>query len=108
MKSQKNTKKKHRVFFKFKCFLVFAFLNVIVFCFEFLYRLLGANSTESVRCSYYSNCNESDLRLSGDNTCTDSLVTALDDEALLICDAGSEMARTKVSFFLSSDKTRSK
>uniref|UniRef100_T1GKV4 Ion transport N-terminal domain-containing protein n=1 Tax=Megaselia scalaris TaxID=36166 RepID=T1GKV4_MEGSC len=60
--------------------------------------LLGANSTESVRCSYYSNCNESDLRLSGDNTCTDSLVTALDDEALLICDAGSEMARTKVHF----------
>ena len=57
---------------------------------------MGANSTESVRCSYYSNCNESDLRISGDNTCTDSLVTALDDEALLICDAGSEMARTKV------------
>lgn len=40
--------------------------------------------------------NESDLRRSFENTCTDSLVTAFDDEALLICDQGNEMARTKV------------
>ncbi|XP_037031738.1 potassium voltage-gated channel subfamily H member 8 isoform X6 [Bradysia coprophila] len=62
-------------------------------------RLLGTVSTDSVRCSHYISNNESDLRISSiDNTCTDSLVTALDDEALLICDAASEMARTKVHF----------
>lgn len=61
--------------------------------------LLGTVSTDSVRCSHYISNNESDLRISSiDNTCTDSLVTALDDEALLICDAASEMARTKVHF----------
>ncbi|CAD7077605.1 unnamed protein product [Hermetia illucens] len=60
--------------------------------------LLGTASSESVRCSYCSNFNESDLRVSVENTCTDSLVTAIDDEALLICDPGNEMARTKVHF----------
>ncbi|XP_037904898.1 uncharacterized protein LOC119647771 isoform X4 [Hermetia illucens] len=54
-------------------------------------RLLGTASSESVRCSYCSNFNESDLRVSVENTCTDSLVTAIDDEALLICDPGNEM-----------------
>uniref|UniRef100_A0A1B0FLN3 Ion transport N-terminal domain-containing protein n=1 Tax=Glossina morsitans morsitans TaxID=37546 RepID=A0A1B0FLN3_GLOMM len=38
------------------------------------------------------------VRISFENTCTDSLVTAFDDEALLICDQGNEMARTKVHF----------
>lgn len=42
--------------------------------------------------------NENDLRISFENTCTDSLVTAFDDEALLICDQGTEMARAKVLF----------
>lgn len=61
-------------------------------------RLLGTVSSDSIRCANFININESDLRISSvDNTCTDSLVTALDDEALLICDAASEMARTKVS-----------
>lgn len=32
-----------------------------------------------------------------DNTCTDSLVTALDDEALLINDYMNDMAKSKVS-----------
>jgi len=44
------------------------------------------------------NVNENDLRISFENTCTDSLVTAFDDEALLICDQGTEMARTKVLY----------
>ncbi|XP_032591297.1 uncharacterized protein LOC6559716 isoform X3 [Drosophila grimshawi] len=63
-------------------------------------RLLNGDSEESVRCSYCSvlNVNENDLRISFENTCTDSLVTAFDDEALLICDQGTEMARTKVHF----------
>ncbi|XP_041563652.1 uncharacterized protein LOC108149735 isoform X7 [Drosophila elegans] len=63
-------------------------------------RLLSGDSEESVRCSYCSvlNVNENDLRISFENTCTDSLVTAFDDEALLICDQGTEMARTKVHF----------
>ncbi|XP_030388334.1 uncharacterized protein LOC115634622 isoform X3 [Scaptodrosophila lebanonensis] len=56
-------------------------------------RLLRGDSEESVRCSYCSvlNVNENDLRISFENTCTDSLVTAFDDEALLICDQGTEM-----------------
>ncbi|XP_017132996.1 uncharacterized protein LOC108149735 isoform X6 [Drosophila elegans] len=56
-------------------------------------RLLSGDSEESVRCSYCSvlNVNENDLRISFENTCTDSLVTAFDDEALLICDQGTEM-----------------
>ncbi|KAH8369694.1 hypothetical protein KR093_000622 [Drosophila rubida] len=63
-------------------------------------RLLNGDSEESVRCSYCSvlNVNENDLRISFENTCTDSLVTAFDDEALLICDQGTEMARAKVHF----------
>ncbi|XP_055921622.1 potassium voltage-gated channel subfamily H member 7 isoform X3 [Eupeodes corollae] len=61
-------------------------------------RLVCGDSEESVRCSYCSTLNENDLRISFENTCTDSLVTAFDDEALLICDQGSEMARTKVHF----------
>lgn len=46
-----------------------------------------------MRCSYCSvlNVNDNDLRISFENTCTDSLVTAFDDEALLICDQGTEM-----------------
>ncbi|XP_023295696.2 uncharacterized protein LOC111678541 isoform X2 [Lucilia cuprina] len=64
-------------------------------------RLLRRDSEDSsVRCSYCSvlNVNENDLRRSFENTCTDSLVTAFDDEALLICDQGNEMASTKVHF----------
>ncbi|XP_011192997.1 uncharacterized protein LOC105218854 isoform X2 [Zeugodacus cucurbitae] len=61
-------------------------------------RLIHGDSEESVRCSYCSVLNENDLRISFENTCTDSLVTAFDDEALLICDQGNEMARTKVHF----------
>lgn len=60
--------------------------------------MLGTVSSDSIRCTNFINSNESDLRISSvDNTCTDSLVTALDDEALLICDASNEMARTKVN-----------
>lgn len=60
--------------------------------------MLGTVSSDSIRCTNFINSNESDLRISSvDNTCTDSLVTALDDEALLICDATNEMARTKVN-----------
>lgn len=64
--------------------------------------MLNGDSEESVRCSYCSvlNVNENDLRISFENTCTDSLVTAFDDEALLICDQGTEMARAKVLFVL--------
>ncbi|XP_036330183.1 uncharacterized protein LOC118742311 isoform X3 [Rhagoletis pomonella] len=54
-------------------------------------RLIHGDSEESVRCSYCSVLNENDLRISFENTCTDSLVTAFDDEALLICDQGNEM-----------------
>ncbi|XP_012157767.1 uncharacterized protein LOC101462046 isoform X3 [Ceratitis capitata] len=54
-------------------------------------RLIHGDSDESVRCSYCSVLNENDLRISFENTCTDSLVTAFDDEALLICDQGNEM-----------------
>ncbi|XP_067629788.1 uncharacterized protein Ih isoform X3 [Eurosta solidaginis] len=61
-------------------------------------RLIHGDSEESVRCSYCSVLNENDLRISFENTCTDSLVTAFDDEALLICDQGNEMARIKVHF----------
>lgn len=66
------------------------------------FSLLNGDSEESVRCSYCSvlNVNENDLRISFENTCTDSLVTAFDDEALLICDQGTEMARAKVLFVL--------
>lgn len=70
--------------------------NEVCLLFVSNYRLLGAASSESIRCSNFINIYESDLRISVDNTCTDSLVTALDDEALLICDTANEMARTKV------------
>uniref|UniRef100_A0A1A9ZPC9 Ion transport N-terminal domain-containing protein n=1 Tax=Glossina pallidipes TaxID=7398 RepID=A0A1A9ZPC9_GLOPL len=68
--------------------------------FQVVGKLLRRDSEDSVRCSYCSvlNVNENDLRISFENTCTDSLVTAFDDEALLICDQGNEMARTKVHF----------
>uniref|UniRef100_A0A8W7Q344 Ion transport domain-containing protein n=1 Tax=Anopheles coluzzii TaxID=1518534 RepID=A0A8W7Q344_ANOCL len=48
--------------------------------------------------SNLSNQNDTDLRVSIDNTCTDSLVTALDDEALLITDYMNDMAKSKVHF----------
>lgn len=69
---------------------------------RYYFSLLNGDSEESVRCSYCSvlNVNENDLRISFENTCTDSLVTAFDDEALLICDQGTEMARAKVLFVL--------
>ncbi|XP_021700037.1 uncharacterized protein LOC5569977 isoform X4 [Aedes aegypti] len=62
-------------------------------------RLFNAASTDSIR--FHSNLlnqNENDLRVSIDNTCTDSLVTALDDEALLINDYINDMAKSKVHF----------
>ncbi|XP_055374642.1 potassium voltage-gated channel subfamily H member 7 isoform X3 [Condylostylus longicornis] len=61
-------------------------------------RILGGNSTDSIRCSYCSTVNQSDLKISVENTCTDSLVTAIEDEALLICESINGMARTKVHF----------
>ena len=80
-------------------FEIILFLKNISF---FFCRLLRRDSEDSsVRCSYCSvlNVNENDLRRSFENTCTDSLVTAFDDEALLICDQGNEMASTKVYFY---------
>lgn len=68
--------------------------------------MLGTVSSDSIRCTNFINSNESDLRISSvDNTCTDSLVTALDDEALLICDATNEMARTKVNQSINQNST---
>lgn len=77
-------------------------LNKLFGFFRYYFSLLNGDSEESVRCSYCSvlNVNENDLRISFENTCTDSLVTAFDDEALLICDQGTEMARAKVLFVL--------
>lgn len=60
-------------------------------------RLFSAASSDSIRFhSNLSNQNDTDLRVSIDNTCTDSLVTALDDEALLITDYMNDMAKSKV------------
>ncbi|XP_049536629.1 uncharacterized protein LOC125951695 isoform X3 [Anopheles darlingi] len=62
-------------------------------------RLFSAASSDSIRFhSNLSNQNDTDLRVSIDNTCTDSLVTALDDEALLITDYMNDMAKSKVHF----------
>lgn len=61
--------------------------------------MFNAASTDSIR--FHSNLlnqNENDLRVSIDNTCTDSLVTALDDEALLINDYINDMAKSKVTY----------
>ncbi|XP_063702887.1 uncharacterized protein LOC134832701 [Culicoides brevitarsis] len=62
-------------------------------------RLFSAASSDSIR--FHSNLlsrNDNDLRISLDNTCTDSLVTALDDEALLINDYMNDMSKSKVHF----------
>lgn len=61
-----------------------------------LARLFSAASSDSIR--FHSNLlsHDNDLRVSIDNTCTDSLVTALDDEALLINDYMNDMSRSKV------------
>uniref|UniRef100_A0A182P4F0 Ion transport domain-containing protein n=1 Tax=Anopheles epiroticus TaxID=199890 RepID=A0A182P4F0_9DIPT len=62
-------------------------------------RLFSAASSDSIRFhSNLSNQHDTDLRVSIDNTCTDSLVTALDDEALLITDYMNDMAKSKVHF----------
>ncbi|XP_031635356.1 uncharacterized protein LOC116348475, partial [Contarinia nasturtii] len=88
------TTNKSKLLFIKKIFNLYIFLIVLR-----SFRLLGTVSSDSIRCTNFINSNESDLRISSvDNTCTDSLVTALDDEALLICDATNEMARTKVHF----------
>lgn len=60
-------------------------------------RLFSAASSDSIR--FHSNLlsHDNDLRVSIDNTCTDSLVTALDDEALLINDYMNDMSKSKVS-----------
>lgn len=65
------------------------------------FRLFSAASSDSIR--FHSNLlsHDNDLRVSIDNTCTDSLVTALDDEALLINDYMNDMSKSKVSFSLS-------
>ncbi|XP_059620418.1 potassium/sodium hyperpolarization-activated cyclic nucleotide-gated channel 3 isoform X3 [Phlebotomus argentipes] len=61
-------------------------------------RLFSAASSDSIRFnSNLSSQNDNDLRISVDNTCTDSLVTALDDEALLLTEFN-EMAKSKVHF----------
>jgi hypothetical protein len=59
-------------------------------------RLFSAASSDSIR--FHSNLlsHDNDLRVSIDNTCTDSLVTALDDEALLINDYMNDMSKSKV------------
>ncbi|CAH1718289.1 unnamed protein product [Chironomus riparius] len=61
-------------------------------------RLFSAASSDSIR--FHSNLlsHDNDLRVSIDNTCTDSLVTALDDEALLINDYMNDMSKSKVHF----------
>ncbi|CAO1394220.1 unnamed protein product [Diamesa serratosioi] len=61
-------------------------------------RLFSAASSDSIR--FHSNLlsQDNDLRVSFDNTCTDSLVTALDDEALLINDYMNDMSKSKVHF----------
>jgi hypothetical protein len=63
----------------------------------YCYRLFSAASSDSIR--FHSNLlsHDNDLRVSIDNTCTDSLVTALDDEALLINDYMNDMSKSKVS-----------
>lgn len=65
--------------------------------FFFSSRLFSAASSDSIR--FHSNLlnHDNDLRVSIDNTCTDSLVTALDDEALLINDYMNDMSKSKVS-----------
>lgn len=61
------------------------------------FRLFSAASSDSIRFnSNLSSQNDNDLRVSVDNTCTDSLVTALDDEALLLTESFTEMAKSKV------------
>lgn len=65
-----------------------------------LCRLFSAASSDSIRFhSNLSSQNDNDLRVSVDNTCTDSLVTALDDEALLLTESFNDMSKSKVSFF---------
>ncbi|KAG5682818.1 hypothetical protein PVAND_012143 [Polypedilum vanderplanki] len=61
-------------------------------------KLFSAASSDSIR--FHSNLlsHDNDLRVSIDNTCTDSLVTALDDEALLINDYMNDMSKSKVHF----------
>lgn len=62
-----------------------------------LCRLFSAASSDSIRFhSNLSSQNDNDLRVSVDNTCTDSLVTALDDEALLLTESFNEMSKSKV------------
>lgn len=64
-----------------------------------LCRLFSAASSDSIRFhSNLSSQNDNDLRVSIDNTCTDSLVTALDDEALLLTESFNEMSKSKVHF----------
>lgn len=65
-----------------------------------LCRLFSAASSDSIRFqSNLSSQNDNDLRVSVDNTCTDSLVTALDDEALLLTESFNDMSKSKVSFY---------
>lgn len=68
----------------------------IFILFSPFYSLFSAASSDSIR--FHSNLlsHDNDLRASIDNTCTDSLVTALDDEALLINDYMNDMSRSKV------------
>lgn len=69
----------------------------VVFCLPHRkFRLFSAASSDSIR--FHSNLlsHDNDLRVSIDNTCTDSLVTALDDEALLINDYMNDMSKSKV------------
>lgn len=67
------------------------------FLISLICRLFSAASSDSIR--FHSNLlsQDNDLRVSIDNTCTDSLVTALDDEALLINDYMNDMSKSKVS-----------
>lgn len=85
------------------------FFNNVFFSTLFLFRLFSAASSDSIR--FHSNLlsrNDNDLRISLDNTCTDSLVTALDDEALLINDYMNDMSKSKVSRYKIFNKNKLK
>lgn len=77
-----------------------SFFSLSVFFLNIFHRLFSAASSDSIR--FHSNLlsHDNDLRVSIDNTCTDSLVTALDDEALLINDFMNDMSKSKVRNWL--------
>lgn len=88
----------HTPFNNCKCADVFYYLHILVHLLSRC-RLFSAASSDSIRFhSNLSSQNDPDLRVSIDNTCTDSLVTALDDEALLLTESFNDMSKSKVEF----------